>query len=88
MVDGVFVAQDYRFVFSNPILPKMLGYTEVEFLKISFEQVVAPEYLDAWNQRFASRSGQGEEPGKDYQVEFLIKGGQKTLWMDLHASRV
>jgi len=88
MVDGVFVAQDYRFVFSNPILPKMLGYTEAEFINIPFEKVIAPEYLDVWNQRFALRSGQGEELEKNYQVEFLIKGGQKTLWMDLHASRV
>ena len=38
MVGGVFVAQDYRFVFSNPILPKMLGYTEAEFLNISFKK--------------------------------------------------
>ena len=88
MVDGVFVAQDYRFVFSNPVLPKMLGYTEAEFINIPFEKVIAPLYLEIWNQRFTARTGQGDEPEKDYQVEFLLKGGQKTIWIDLHASRV
>ena len=88
MVDGVFVAQDYRFVFSNPVLPKMLGYTELEFLNIPFKKVIAPQYLEVWNQRFKARIGQGQEPEKDYQVEFLMKGGEKTVWMDLHASRV
>lgn len=88
LVDGVFVAQDYHFVFSNPVLPKMLGYTEAEFINIPFEKVISPLYLDVWNQRFTSRTGQGEEPETDYQVEFLVKGGQKTIWIDLHASRV
>ena len=88
MVDGVFVAQDYRFVFSNPVLPKMLGYTEAEFINIPFEKVIAPLYLDIWNKRFAMRIGHGKEPEHDYQVEFMVKGGQKTIWIDLHASRV
>lgn len=88
LVDGVFVAQDYRFVFSNPVLPKMLGYTEAEFINIPFEKVISPLYLEVWNQRFTSRVGQGDEPETDYQVEFLVKGGQKTIWIDLHASRV
>ena len=88
MVDGVFVAQDYRFVFSNPVLPKMLGYTEAEFINIPFEKVIAPLYLDVWNKRFTMRIEHGKEPEHDYQVEFLVKGGQKTIWVDLHASRV
>lgn len=88
MVDGVFVAQDYRFIFSNPVLPKMLGYSYDEFVGLPFEEVVAPAYLDIWNQRFLLRVGTGEEPVKYYQAEFLMKGGQQSIWMDLHASRV
>ncbi len=88
MVDGVFVAQDYRFVFCNPVLPKMLGYSYHEFLGLPFEKIIAPAYLEMWNQRFLQRMGEEIEPVKHYQVEFLMKGGQKSIWMDLHASRL
>ncbi len=88
MVDGVFVAQDYRFIFCNPILPKILGYSYEEFVGLPFEKVVAPAYLDMWNQRFLLRIGDDVEPVKHYQAEFLMKGGEQSIWMDLHASRV
>jgi diguanylate cyclase (GGDEF)-like protein/PAS domain S-box-containing protein len=88
MVDGVFVAQDYRFVFVNPFLPKMLGYTEEEFIDMPFEQVVAPGSIALWTARFTARVAEGPEPIKNYPVEFLMKGGQSTIWLDLHASRV
>lgn len=88
MVDGVFVAQDYRFVFANPILPTMLGYEFDEFIGMPFEQVVAPEYLAIWTQRFTERMRDGVEPIKNYQIRFLLKGGKESIWLDLHASRV
>lgn len=88
MVDGVFVAQDFRFVFCNPVLPQMLGYSQEEFIGLPFEQIIAPKYLDVWNQRFSLRIHHSDEPVKHYQVEFLMKGGQSTIWMDLRASRV
>ena len=88
MVDGVFVAQDYRFIFSNPVLPAMLGYSYEEFIGIPFEQVVAPDYLELWNERFSARIRAGIEPVKNYQVRFLLKGGKESIWLDLHASQV
>lgn len=88
MVDGVFVAQDYRFVFANPILPTMLGYSYEEFIGMPFEKVVAPEYLELWSQRFSARIRDGIEPVKNYQVRFLLKGEKKSIWLDLHASQV
>ena len=88
MADGVFVAQDYRFIFTNPILPTMLGYTYEEFIGITFNQVVAPEYLDIWNKRFNARVNEDVEPPKNYQVRFILKGGKDFIWLDLRASKV
>lgn len=88
MIDGVFVAQDYRFIFSNPILPKMLGYSYEEFIGMPFEQVIAPEYLDIWNERFAARIAGDAEFQKSYQVRFVKNGGLEFIWMELHASSV
>lgn len=88
MADGVFVAQDYRFIFTNPILPTMLGYTFEEFIGITFDQVVAPEYLELWNERFNARVNEDVEPPKNYQVRFMLKGGKDFIWLDLRTSKV
>ena len=55
--DGVFVAQNYRFVFANPALPAMLGYAPAEFENIPFDAVVAPETLPLWTERYEARLG-------------------------------
>ncbi|MES2580377.1 MAG: EAL domain-containing protein, partial [Pseudomonadota bacterium] len=88
MIDGVFVAQDYRFIFSNPVLPKMLGYSHEEFVGLHFEQVIAPECLEVWNQRFTNRVEDDIGYAQSDQVRFLTKDSQESIWMDLHDSRV
>ena len=88
MPDGVFVAQNYRFVFANAALPRMLGYTHEEFVGLPFAAVIAPEFLDVWNERFRARIGEGEEPPNTYEVRFLCKGGERTLPIELNANRL
>ncbi|WP_439537023.1 PAS domain S-box protein [Methyloversatilis sp.] len=88
MPDGVFVAQDYRFVFANAALPRMLGYTHDEFVGLPFAAVIPPEILELWNERFRARIGDGEEPPNTYEVRFLCKGGQRKLPIELNANRL
>jgi len=73
--DGVFVAQDFRFVFANPALPAMLGYRHDEFVGLHFDSVIAPEHLELWTQRFKGRVGSGTQPVRSYEVRFLRKDG-------------
>ncbi|HEX2009473.1 MAG TPA: PAS domain-containing protein, partial [Roseateles sp.] len=87
LVDGVFVAQDERFVFANPALPAMLGYTPEEFLGLSFEAVVAPAWLALWTERLRWRVGEGAEPLRPYQLCWLKKDGSE-IWVELRASRL
>ena len=87
MTDGMFVALDHRFVFANPALPKMLGYGQPEFVDLPFEAVVAPEFLAVWNARYEQRVGDGTEPMGHYEVQFLCRGGQERVWIELRASR-
>jgi PAS domain S-box-containing protein len=56
MADGVFVAQDRRFVFANGTLPALLGYAHADFVGRPFEAVVAPEFLPIWDARYAQRA--------------------------------
>lgn len=84
--DGVFVAQDYRFVFCNPAMPAILGYSKEEFIGLGFSEVVAPEFLELWTRRFEQRIGEGPEPEKYYEVKFMCKDGS-SIWVELRASR-
>ena len=87
MVDGMFVAQDHRFVFANAALPRMLGRDPEGFAGLPFDAVVAPESLALWNDRFEARVGDGPEPEGHYEVQFLHADGATRLWVDLRASR-
>jgi PAS domain S-box-containing protein len=87
MADGMFVAQDHRFVFANPALPRMLGHADGEFVGLPFSAVVAPEFLALWTQRFEARVGNGPEPVGHYEVQFLHHNGRDRLWVELRASR-
>jgi PAS domain S-box-containing protein len=87
MADGVFVAQDFRFIFANSALPQMLGYQRDEFIGLHFSDVVAPESLEVWTRRFKQRVGGGDEPAHNYEVQFLRKGGKDAIWIELRASR-
>lgn len=85
--DGVFVAQDERFIFYNEALPAMLGYTFEEFTDMSFEKVIAPEHVDLWTSRFRQRIA-GENVVSSYQVQFLDKTGTKKIWIELRANLI
>lgn len=88
MSDGVFIARDYRFIFANAALPRMLGYEHDDFVGLGFDAVVAPDFLELWVQRFRQRIGEGEEPPGRYELRFRMKGGRRELPIELNASRV
>ncbi len=87
MADGVFVAQDHRFVFANPALPAMLGYDLEAFVGLHFDQVVHPDFLALWTERFDRRVSTDPEPPRYYEVRFVRRGGASSLWLDLRANR-
>ena len=84
--DGVYIAQDGKFIFANPALPASLGYTPEEFEHLPFAQVLAPEYLELWTNRFHLRLA-GKNPPPKYQVQFPHKSGEKA-WFDIRATGI
>jgi PAS domain S-box-containing protein len=82
MGDGMFIAQDRRFVFANPALPALLGYTHDEFVGLPFEKVIAPEHLELWTERFEQRVGEGIEPRAQYEVQMLRRDGGDPVWVN------
>jgi PAS domain S-box-containing protein len=87
MTDGMFVAQDHRFVFANVALPRMLGYADDAFTGQPFSAVVAPEFLSLWTQRFELRVGDGPEPPGTYELQLLRRDGSDAVWVEVRASR-
>jgi PAS domain S-box-containing protein len=86
LADGVFVAQDFRFVYANRLLLEQLGYEHDEFVGLPFERVIAPDLLALWNERFRGRVGTGAEPVRTYEVQFLRKDGS-VVEFELVANR-
>jgi PAS domain S-box-containing protein len=86
MTDGMFVAQDHRFVLANAALPETLGYNLEEFLALPFSAVVAPEFLARWTERYEQRVGDGPEPVRHYELQLLRRDGS-PLWVELRARR-
>jgi len=87
LADGVFVAQNGRFVFANDELTAMLGYSLQELIGLPFAAVIAPEFLPIWNERLAERVA-GTAARVRYEVQMLRKGGAESLWVEVRASRV
>jgi PAS domain S-box-containing protein len=88
MDEGVFVAEDYRFVFANAGLADMLGYTLPEFTGLPFDAVIDPAFLPLWTQRFEARiRGDEQEPPRQYELRMHRKGGRETVAVELRARR-
>jgi diguanylate cyclase (GGDEF)-like protein/PAS domain S-box-containing protein len=85
LADGIFIAQDFKFVFCNPALPDSLGYSAQEFNGFPFHKVVAPEFLSIWTERFQQRISGAYQPERYYEVQFIHKNGS-YVWMELRAS--
>lgn len=83
--DGIFIAQDYKFVFCNPALPRLLGYSAAEFIDSPFYKVVAPEYLSIWTERFEQRITGASRPISNYEVKFQHRDGH-YVWIELRAN--
>jgi PAS domain S-box-containing protein len=78
LADGVFVAQDFKFVYANRLLLEQLGYERDEFIGLPFERVVAPDVLPLWTERFRGRVSTGTEPVRTYEVAFLRQDGSRA----------
>jgi PAS domain S-box-containing protein len=77
--DGVLLAQDRRLAAANHAFAALLGYTEEGCAGLSFEDLVAPEDLDLWNERYRRTIGDAPEPHGRYEVAFLRQDGERLI---------
>ncbi|HEX6549913.1 MAG TPA: EAL domain-containing protein [Gammaproteobacteria bacterium] len=69
---GVFINENGRYTYVNNAFATMLGYTEAEFVQLSYRDIFPPEELAAADERFQKRS-RGEDVPDDYESTLLHK---------------
>ncbi len=80
--EAIFIAQDGRLVFSNPMTVKILGYSEAELLKKGFTEYIHPEDRKMVLDRHLRRL-KGEELPDNYLFR-IIQRDDNTRWVDLN----
>jgi PAS domain S-box-containing protein len=81
--DAIFIVQDGRIKFPNPITLKLVGYSQEELATLPFVNLIHPEdramVLDNYSRRL-----KGEEVPSTYTFRVVNKGGEE-LWGQLNA---
>jgi PAS domain S-box-containing protein len=81
--EAIFVVQDGKLVFSNPMSTRMVGYPSEELRNRPFTEFIHPDDRNMVVERHLKRL-RGEELPAVYSFRILNRDGN-TLWMDLRA---
>jgi PAS domain S-box-containing protein len=84
--NGIFIFQENKFVYTNQSCTKILGYSNDEFLQMSFEKIISPEMienvLEIW-QKTINR----EKALPRHEIKIIYKNG-KEKWVDFNIMRI
>lgn len=80
---GIVIHRGGRFLYANPAVQKITGYTHPEFLSKEFWEIVHPDFRDMMRERGRARLGGAEEP-TDYEFRILTKESGPR-WVNLTA---
>ncbi len=84
--DAVIITQGGRFLFANPAIQAISGYSAEELLNVSFYNLVHPEDRDMVLERHYQRLN-GKNPPASYSFRFHNKDGE-LKWAQLNTARV
>lgn len=85
--DGVFVIQHATFIYVNPALARLLGYSVKELQGISYLTVVAPEDRKRISQMY-EKTVAGKEMVREYELALLHKDQQTIIPAISHVAQV
>ena len=84
--EGIFVAQDGKFKFVNPILLELFGYSKEEILLVPFIEIVHPDDRERIRNNHLKRL-KVEPVETRYHFRILKKGGI-TRWVELNSVKI
>jgi len=82
----VFVHQDGKFIYLNPAVEQILGYSPAELLKTNFWNLIHPDFRELVRTRGLSRQ-QGEAIPARYEFAVVTRSGA-TRWLDCTAAQI
>jgi len=77
---AIFIYKENRFLYVNPIMEKVLGFTEKEILNMNVWDLIHPDFREIVQQRAIARLKKEDLPLR-YEVKVITKEGQ-SLWVD------
>ncbi len=83
---GIFIYQDFRFVYVNPATEAISGYKKEELLNHSILDIVHPDYRELVSSRARQRM-EGKDVPHRYEFKVLTKNGEER-WVDFSARAI
>lgn len=83
---AISITDGKRFFYANPPALKMLGYTTDEVPRLSFTDIVHPDYKELVMKRAAELAA-GKDVPKHYELQLLTKSGE-GIWVDFSATLI
>jgi two-component system cell cycle sensor histidine kinase/response regulator CckA len=81
--DGVFIIQEDKFIFVNEAFAKIVGFTVEEVIGTDLVNVIAPEDLDIFADRYLRRQA-GETVQREYEFRMLHKDGSTRIYVNIN----
>jgi PAS domain S-box-containing protein len=84
---GIYIWQNDRFVYANPAMERVSGYSIQELLSMEhFERLIHPEFIPFMRERIARRRTREMMPMR-YELRVITKNGN-DIWIDLSSSAI
>jgi len=75
----IYILQEAKFVYVNPAMEQLIGYSSAELLQMHFWEVLHPDHLEMVHQRYQARI-RGEDLPSGYEIKVRNRSG-KTIWI-------
>jgi len=85
-LSGIYIIQNSVFVYVNPRVCELVGYTEQELIGMPFWEVLHPDEREVLKERGIRRE-RGENVPPNYEFRVLTRDG-KTKWVEVSATTI
>jgi two-component system sensor kinase FixL len=75
----IYILQETKFVYVNPAMEHLIGYSSAELLQMHFWEVLHPDHLETVYQRYQARM-RGEDLPSGYEIKVINRSGD-TIWI-------
>ncbi len=83
---AIMIHRGDKWLYANPVVERLIGYTEEELRSMKFWEVIHPDYRDVVIDK-ANVNQQGQYPESRYELKAITKAGSEK-WIDLRAELI